>query len=193
MNLFYFHKKKRKSEAPRTTSDRTPSRLRRRGAYYLQAGLVLTAGVLGAAVSSHYTDPDLVNNRRKNDTREAVLRQFLKESHSPAESYAETFILEADAHHLDWRLLPSLAMVESGGGQRNRRNNMFGWNNGASRFSTATEAIHHVAEALDGALAYKGKGLSRKLAAYNRAPGYRKVVVSLMQKISPDAVTEFAW
>ena len=99
--------------------------------HYLQSGLVLVAGFLGAAAATSYADHDPAANR-KSDVRESILRKFLKEASSPVESYAATFIAEADSHHLDWRLLPSLAIVESGGGQRDRRNNIFGWANGAS-------------------------------------------------------------
>jgi hypothetical protein len=156
---------------------------------YLQSGLVLLAGFLGASAATSHADHD-VTKARKTDVREAILRRFLKETHSPIESYAETFIQEADSHKLDWRLLPSLAFVESGAGQRNKRNNFFGWNNGEDRFATATEAIHHVAEALAEARPYKGKDLVGKLAAYNRTPGYRKLVTGVMTQICPVAVPE---
>lgn len=152
---------------------------------YLHAGVVVVAGILGAAAATASADYDQAPTQKKTDIREAILRRFLKESHSPVESYAQTFIQEADEHHLDWRLLPSLALVESGAGQRNRRNNIFGWDNGDSRFVTATEAIHHVAEALSEARPYKGKDLRGKLAAYNRTPGYRLLVTKVMQRISP--------
>lgn len=160
--------------------------------YYLQSGLVLFAGVLGAAAATSHADRNPAPTHRKSDIREAVLRRFLKENHSPAETYAEAFVMEADAHQLDWRLLPSLAIIESGGGQRQniRGNNMFGWDNGARRFSSATEAIHHVAEALASARAYKGKDLSGKLAAYNQTPGYRSLVTNVMHRISPLPVPE---
>jgi hypothetical protein len=157
--------------------------------YYIQSGLVLMAGVLGAAAATGYADHDPAVNR-KPDAREAILRNFLKEVSSPVESYASTFIAEADSYHLDWRLLPSLAIVESGGGQNNRRNNIFGWANGASRFRSAAEAIHHVAEALAEARPYRGKDLRGKLAAYNPTPGYLRVVTGVMRRISPVAVAE---
>jgi hypothetical protein len=152
--------------------------------YYFRSGIVLMAGVLGAATATGYADHDPTTDRKK-DVRESVLRRFLKEHSSPAACYAAAFIREADAHHLDWRLLPSLAFVETGGGQRNRLNNIFGWNNGSSRFSTATEAIHHVANALAEARAYKGKDILGKLAAYNPTPGYNRMVTEVMRRISP--------
>jgi hypothetical protein len=151
---------------------------------FLHSGLVLMAGVLSAVSATGYTDVDVTKMNIKPDIREAILQRFLSANHSPVESYAGNFIREADAHHLDWRLLPSLAWIESGAGQHNRKNNLFGWANGASRFSTASEAIHHVAEALAEARAYKGKDLFGKLAAYNPTPGYRGLVTAVMAKIS---------
>jgi hypothetical protein len=155
--------------------------------YYLQSSVVLFAGVLGAAAAIANANQDTAVTLRKTDTREAVLRRFLKANHSPVEVYAEAFVLEADSHELDWRLLPSLAIIESGGGQTSHHNNFFGWGNGASHFATATEAIHHVAEALSGARAYKGKDLRGKLAAYSRTPGYLRSVMDVMNRIAPSS------
>ena len=152
---------------------------------YIQHGLVLMAGVLGAAAATGYADQNPTALHPVSDIRQAILRHFLGENNSPVKDYAGTFIAEADAHHLDWRLLPSLAMVESGAGRRNRRNNLFGWNNGASRFASATDAIHHVAEALANARPYKGKDLRGKLATYNPNPGYMQLVTGVMRRISP--------
>src|SRR6185437_1213467 len=101
---------------------------------YLQSGLVLIAGVLGAATATSHTDHN-VDAVRKTDVRETILRRFLQANHSPVESYTRNFIQEADSHKLDWRLLPSLAFVESGAGQTSKRNNIFGWNNGGYGFS----------------------------------------------------------
>jgi hypothetical protein len=157
--------------------------------HYLQSGLVLMAGVLGAAAATGYADHDPAAGQ-KFSIRGAILQRFFQQTRCPAERYAETFIMEADAHHLDWRLLPSLAFIESGGGQRNRLNNIFGWDNGASRFVSAREAIHHVAEALAEARAYKGKDLTGKLDAYNPTPGYRRLVTAVMERISPLPVAE---
>jgi len=157
--------------------------------HLLHSGLVIVAGFIGAAAATGYADHDPATDR-KPDVRESVLQKFLQDASSPVASYAATFIAEADSHHLDWRLLPSLAIVESGGGQRDRRNNIFGWANGDSRFSSVTEAIHHVAEALSDARPYRGKDLRGKLAAYNPTPGYLRVVTGVMRRISPVAVAE---
>src|SRR5580704_15489093 len=153
--------------------------------HYLKHGLVLMAGVLGVAGATGYADQNPTATHWLNDSRESILSRFLRETGTPIAGYAETFIAEADAHQLDWRLLPSLAIIESGGGQKNRRNNLFGWNNGASRFASATDAIHYVAEALANARPYKGKDLRGKLAAYNPSPDYLRHVMGVMRQISP--------
>jgi hypothetical protein len=157
---------------------------------FLQSGLVLVAGFLGAAAATGYADHDLAKAHPKDDVRIGLLQRFLKEKHSPAASYAETFILEADSHGLDWRLLPSLAFVESGGGKQCRRNNLFGWDNGQSKFISATAAIHHVARALAEARPYRGKSTQGKLAAYNESPDYGALVTGVMRRISPAILPE---
>lgn len=149
-----------------------------------KSGLVLVAGFLGAAAATGHADHNITKTHPK-DVRIGLLRHFLKEKHSPAATYAETFILEADAHGLDWRLLPSLAFVESGGGKNCRKNNLFGWDNGASKFASVTAAIHEVATALAEARPYKGKSTQGKLEAYNESPDYKSLVTSVMRRISP--------
>lgn len=156
---------------------------------YLKSGVVLVAGFIGAAAATGYADHDPARDR-KPDVRESILRKFLQEASAPVAQYASNFIAEADTHHLDWRLLPSLSIIETGGGKRDRRNNIFGWANGASRFSSAAEAIHCVAEALADARPYRGKDLKGKLAAYNPTPGYLRAVTGVMRRISPVAVSE---
>ncbi len=146
---------------------------------------------LGAAAATGYSDHDMTKAHRKDDARVGILRRFLQEKHSPAASYAETFILEADAHRLDWRLLPSLAF----GGIRRRQTvpaqqsvRLGQWRQ--PRFPSVTAAIHHVAEALAEARPYKGKTIQGKLAAYNESPDYKTLVLGVMRRISPLAVSE---
>ncbi|HVW08316.1 MAG TPA: hypothetical protein VHC90_07020 [Bryobacteraceae bacterium] len=155
-----------------------------------KSGLVLMAGFLGAAAAAGHADHDVTKTHPKNDVRIGLLRRFLEKKHSPAASYAETFILEADTHGLDWRLLPSLAFVESGGGKNCHKNNLFGWDNGASKFSSATAAIHEVATALAEARPYRGKSTQGKLAAYNESPDYKNLVTTVMRRISPVVLPE---
>jgi hypothetical protein len=148
------------------------------------SGLMVFAGILGLA--PHASLADQAAAKKKADPREGLLRKFLREKGCPDQAYAELLISEADARGLDWRLLPSLAFVETGGGKSAKGNNIFGWANGKMAFSTIGEAIHHVAVALSGGPAYRGKSLDDKLLTYNsERPDYRVMVLEIMRQISP--------
>ena len=49
------------------------------------------------------------------DDRLTQLRQFFRQKGAPVEHLAEEFLAAADRHSLDWRLLPSLAIIETAG------------------------------------------------------------------------------
>lgn len=153
---------------------------------FLPSGLMIFAGVLGIATASVNSDQDLTKNRKKFDLREAILRKFLKDKNCPDQEFTEVFIAEADAHGIDWRLLPSLAFVETSGGQKMKSNNLFGWANGKQKFATAREAIHTVASSLSQGPAYRGKTVLGKLLAYNQeTTDYAAMVMDIMRQISP--------
>ncbi|MES1262096.1 MAG: hypothetical protein ABUS49_10195 [Acidobacteriota bacterium] len=146
---------------------------------------MLFAGVLGIAAATTHADQDVTKNRKKFDLREAILRNFFKENHCPIAPYSGVFVSEADAHGLDWRLLPSLSIVESGGGKHARGFNLFGWANGKTTFDSISDAVHHVAATLSLGRAYRGKDLAGKLLTYNHRPEYSFAVTDMMKKIYP--------
>ena len=154
---------------------------------FLPSGVLLFAGILGFAAITAHSDQDVTKIKKKFDLREAILRKFFRDNDCPAEKYSAEFLREADYHHLDWRLLPSLSFVESGAGKQLKGNNLFGWANGGARFHSMTEAIHQVAEALDTARPYKGKDIFGKLSAYNQNDGYKSLVMNVMRQISPNS------
>ena len=119
------------------------------------------------------------------DPRLNALRKFFLTLKCPLAPVAEVFVAEADSHNLDWRLLPSLAIIESGGGRLARGNNIFGWNNGHASFPTLGAAIHHVAHTLSDGSPYKNKSLLGILWAYNPIPGYAEKVQIVMSQIAP--------
>ena len=119
------------------------------------------------------------------DPRLNALRKFFLTLNCPLAPVAEVFVAEADSHNLDWRLLPSLAVIESGGGRISRGNNIFGWNNGNASFPTLGAAIHQVAKTLAGGTAYKNKNLLGLLRTYNPVQGYAEKVQFMMGQISP--------
>jgi len=152
---------------------------------FLPQGLMIFAGVLGIAATVH-SDQDVTKSRSKKfDLREAILRKFLKEKQCPDQEFTEVFLAEADAHGLDWRLLPSLAFVETGGGKNQKGNNLFGWANGKQTFTSIGDAIHTVAVSLAHGKAYRGKDTGAKLEAYNQGTDYRAMVLYIMRQISP--------
>jgi hypothetical protein len=159
---------------------------------FLPSRLMIFAGVLGVAAATAQMDQDvdITKIRKRFDLREAILRKFFNDNHCPAEPYAGVFVTEADAHGLDWRLLPSLSIVESGGGKYAKGNNLFGWANGKTKFGSVTEAIHHVASALAFARPYKGKDTDGKLLAYNHSTDYKAMVAQIMRQISPTTRAE---
>jgi hypothetical protein len=157
---------------------------------FLPQGFMVFAGVLGIAAAAAHSDQDVTKTRKKFDLREVILRKFLKEKHCPDQAYTESFIAEADANGLDWRLLPSLALLETGGGRVLKGNNLFGWANGKQTFTSIGEAIHTVASALSHGQAYRGKDLGGKLAAYNQGTDYTAMVLDIMRQISPRTAAE---
>src|SRR5947209_6384567 len=54
------------------------------------------------------------------DPRTVRLKKFFSRLHCPVSYLAEDFIHAADENHLDWRLLPSISIIESGGGKAYR-------------------------------------------------------------------------
>src|SRR6266567_2615698 len=47
------------------------------------------------------------------DNRTQILRLYLKQYNSPLADHAQTFIEQADANHLDWKLVVAISGVES--------------------------------------------------------------------------------
>jgi hypothetical protein len=146
-------------------------------------GLVMAAGLV--AMPAHVATGSLpcLPQIYQNDPRLTSLKRVLRDC--PAQQYSEVFLFAADAHNIDWRLLPSIALVESGGGRNARSNNYFGWDNGKAGFPTVDAGIHRVAERLENSKYYRDKGLDAVLRTYNPVGDYPRVVKSVMNRISP--------
>jgi hypothetical protein len=98
---------------------------------------------------------------------------------------AEEFVHAADDNHLDWRLLPSISVIESGGGKAYKNNNIFGWANGEYPFPSIRSGIHEVAYKLGRSPLYRNRDVVGKLRVYNPNEGYVENVVMVMNRISP--------
>lgn len=101
----------------------------------------------------------------------------------PAKKYSRDFLEASDFYHLDWRLLPAIAMAESGGGLKCKNNNLFGWKSGRARFQSVPEGIFTVANSLSKGRRYHGRSLSAKLEIYNPHRRYPKLIDLYMKKM----------
>jgi hypothetical protein len=151
----------------------------------ISRGLVLIAGLLA---SHGVADPDFhiaENPAQSTDPRLIRLKHYFLERDCPAHVYAGDFILAADQNDLDWRLLPSISMVESTGGKATKNNNMFGWDNANHRFVSHREGIYRVAARLRHSHFYRNKDLDGILNTYNPRKEYADRVKAVMAQLGP--------
>lgn len=151
-----------------------------------RASVALTLGLcVGAA--SPAADGQNLPPVEQADKRLSAVRNFFRSKKSPLDKYATDFVSAADRYGLDWRLLPALALIESGGGKYYMRNNVFGWDSGRARFRSIQESIAHIASRLATMPAYKGKDLRGILRTYNPARrDYPERVLYVIRQIAPD-------
>ena len=148
-------------------------------------GLVLAAGLLA---SPAVADPDPIPAEpiSRKDPRWILINQFFLDNGAPAHIYVDDFLIAADKNGLDWRLLPSISIVESGGGREARNNNMFGWDNCRVHFRTLKEGIYTVASLLKNSSLYKRKtSVNEILWTYNPGKAYTRKVRTLMAQLGP--------
>jgi hypothetical protein len=120
----------------------------------------------------------------EHDPRAAALRGFFAALNSPASDWTEDFLLAADRHGLDWRLLPSIAILESGGGRESMNNNILGWDSCRRSFPSVRAGIHTVADQLASSRLYRNKDLDRMLRLYNPNTAYPAKVRRLMARLA---------
>lgn len=122
---------------------------------------------------------------KKNDPRLPVLKRFFAEKGCPAADWAVDFLIAADRNGLDWRLLPSIAFLESTGGKYSQLNNPLGWNLARTEFRSNRHAVHYVANRLARSAIYQKKTLRTKLRIYNPdRSDYPDQVMAVMEQIS---------
>jgi hypothetical protein len=149
--------------------------------------LPITMHLRKVSASASATKPTIITPLpiAKPDPRTVRLAKYLSKLHCPVANLSEDFIHAADDNGLDWRLLPSIAVIESGGGKAYRNNNIFGWANGETKFPTVRSGINEVAFRLGKSSLYRGKDMLAKLRLYNPDPSYARSVLTVMHRISP--------
>ncbi len=86
----------------------------------------------------------LFKKRLRQLKTEEIRRFYARYGYPPLYDYAEVFVDAAEIYGLDYRLLPAISIIESGGGRNLfRPYNPFGW--GYKSFSSFEEAIYYVA------------------------------------------------
>jgi len=100
----------------------------------------------------------LTNSIVTGDARPQILKNFLELNNSPLTPYSEYLVQVADKYNLDFRLIPSISMVESTGGKviPSGSHNAWGFANGETRFQSWAFAIEKVAQTLKSDYVDKG-------------------------------------
>ncbi len=150
-------------------------------------GLLLLA--IFFAPPSEVKAQELKGITTSSDRRLLRIKTFFRRRVCPAHEYAAEFLVASDRHKLDWRLLPSIALVESSGGKAFWNNNIFGWDSCRYRFSSVVAGIHFVADHLANAPQYRNKSIEEKLKTYNSLPHYRVAVKKVMAQIEMEPIT----
>src|SRR4029077_10018394 len=132
----------------------------------LSSGLVF-AGMLSSPVAVTNAETPDAASEYQNDPRLESLNRFFQKGGCPAQDLSAEFLRVADQNNLDWRLLPSISIVESGGGREARNNNLFGWDGGNAIFVSVRAGIHDVARRLGNSKIYRDKGIDEILRIYN--------------------------
>lgn len=92
-----------------------------------------------------------------NDFRPYIIANFLEDT--PLEPHSQYIVQVSDKYGIDYRLIPAIAMKESGGGAaiNQSTHNAWGWGNGKINFSSWESAIDIVGKTLK--TKYIDKGL----------------------------------
>lgn len=146
--------------------------------------LVVFAGLLVVPVATNVGKPKSAVPHPSADQRLARLKKYLAQRDCPLNEYAADLIEAADRNDLDWRLLPSISVIESSGGKNYMNNNVFGWNSCKERFPSVRDGIDYVASRLANSDLYKEKSLDQMLRVYNPHRDYPRKVKSVMRTIS---------
>jgi hypothetical protein len=151
------------------------------------AGLIMLPFTMRFAkiASAEPVPPKPVSPKFSTDPRTVRLVKFFSRLQCPVLGFADDFIHAADENHLDWRLLPSIAVIESGGGKAYKNNNIFGWDNGEWFFPSISSGIREVAYRLGRGPLYRNRDIPAKLRLYNPDEHYGPNVMAVMRRISP--------
>jgi hypothetical protein len=146
---------------------------------------LLAVGLFAAPITVSIQQPSVRAHTEPDDPRLRLIQQYFADRDCPLRDSAADFLIAADQNELDWRLLPSISMIESSGGKDYRNNNVFGWDSCREVFPSVQAGIHFVASKLAKSRLYKDKNLDQKLSTYNPQPDYLGRVKAVMRALGP--------
>ena len=117
----------------------------------LSTGAGKSYAFVQASASSAKLDPEI--EIKPQDNRAEILESFLQSYGSPLAPYASDFVANADKYNLDWRLVASIAGLESTFGKHipNCSYNAWGWGvygTNVIRFVSWSEGIETISKGL---------------------------------------------
>jgi hypothetical protein len=144
---------------------------------------LLVAGLLASPVTVSVHQFQASPGVKQIDPRLSRLQKFFGDRDCPLRDSAKDFLIAADQNQLDWRLLPSISIIESSGGKYYGNNNVFGWGSAKEKFTSVRAGIHYVAAQLGKSRRYKDKDTDSKLQIYNPLPEYSERVKAVMRTL----------
>jgi len=153
---------------------------------------ILVAGLIGSSLFFPFPKetaiadtPVIVAKPPMTDNRATALGKFFEKHNCPLLPYVDEFIKAADKYQIDFRLLPSISLIESQCGKiyPRKTNNPFGWNSAKTGFESIPAAIDFITERLANGKYYAGKSITKKLEAYCPNPTYPGRVKKIIDEI----------
>lgn len=153
---------------------------------------ILTTNKAYAYQESHTSSAKLsfdVENSNTNDFRVKALENIFKKYDSPLVDAAQAYVDLADKNGVDWKLLPSIAGLESSFGKRLMPNshNAYGWGGGHIYFDSWEHGIDKITKALSEKYYARGATTVWTIGPiYAESPTWAVRVDSFMQKIDAE-------
>jgi hypothetical protein len=126
------------------------------------------------------------------DIRVKALKRVLENYNSPLIDEAENYVRLADKNGVDWKLLPSIACLESSFGKRLMPNshNAYGWGGGHIYFDSWEHGIDTITKALSEKYYARGADTVWSIGPiYAESPTWAVRVNGFMQKIEREYVS----
>ena len=165
----------------------------------LGLGLITPIVQAEAPHDNSYTADTIVDGLTQKQRAEKIDAFFTSRDNAPLAGYGIYFVQAADKYGIDWKLLPSISVIESSAGAQACRYkdgtlkyNAFGWGGCKIAFRSYEEAIDIITKSLAGKDPktehhYKGKTISQVINTYNPPSirsDYHYLVTYVMQKIA---------